>query len=225
MNNFDTFYVTYNNKEFEALCNRIENYFPKEEKENEKETALISNLDSTINKTTINIEELTRQLYLEKKEYQKKLSDSPIILEFGPYKCSITHNNIDYFYYDRHERLKKELAPSGQYVTGYKCNGGKGNYTLISQYHNVPFYHVRSYAYVNDISSKDLQLGAIVYVQDCNKFYIKINNSDKLEEIVGSIDSSSFNNYYVDNTELEYREVIETYYQWDKKDYEEWKKL
>ena len=55
-------------------------------------------------------------------------------------------------------------------------------------------------------------------------FILKLT-TDTLEEIVGSIDSSSFNNYYVDNTELEYREIIETYYQWDKKDYEEWKKL
>lgn len=225
MNNFDTFYATYNNKEFQALCNRIENYFPKEDKKYKKEEVLIPDINDTINKVTSNIEKLTRQLYLERREYQKKLSDSPTVLEFGPYKCSIIHNNIEYFYYDKHERIKKELSPSGQYITGYSCNGGRGNKIFISQYHNVPFYYVGSYASLNDIDTKDLQSGAVVYVQDCNKIYTKINDSNKLEEITGTVDSSSFNHYCVDNTELKYRETIETYYQWDKKNYKEWKEL
>lgn len=226
MNNFNTFYATYDNKEFVALCNRIENYFPKEDKEYKKEEILIPNINDTINKVTTNIEELARQLYLERKEYQKKLSNSPIVLEFGPYKCSIIHNNIDYFYYDKHEKLKKELLPSGQYVTGFRANGGRGNLKLMSCYHNVPFYHIETYKNLNEINVKDLQLGAIIYLQDEKKIYTKINNTDdKLTELAGTGDFSSFEEHCSDKTSLQYQEIAETYYQWDKKDYEEWKNL
>lgn len=228
MNNFNTFYATYDNKEFIALCNRIENYFPKEDKGYKKEEILIPDINDTINKVTSNIEELTRQLYLERKEYQKKLSDTPTVLEFGPYKCSIVHNNIDYFYYDRHEHIKKELQPAGQYVTGYRANGGKDNFELISQYHNVPFYFVGSYSSLNDINIEDLQIGAIVYLRDINKIYTKVKNSDnELTEISGEVDmkSSLSSERCTEKTELKYKDVIEFYYQWDKKDYKEWIKL
>ena len=228
MNNFNTFYATYDNKEFEALCNRIENYFPKEDKGDKKEEVLIPNINDTINKVTSNIEELTRQLYLERKEYQKKLSDSPTVLEFGSYKCSIVHNKIDYFYYDRHERIKKELQPAGQYVTGYRVNGERGNLELMSHYHNVPFYFVGSYSSLNDINIKDLQTRAIVYIRDINKIYTKVKNSDdELTEISGEVDikSSLFNERCTEKTELKYKDVVESYYQWDKKDYREWIKL
>ena len=214
------------NKEFVALCNRIENYFPKEDKVYKKEEILIPNINDTINKVTTNIEELTRQLYLERKEYQKKLSNSPIVLEFGPYKCSIVHNNIDYFYYDKHERLKKELLPSGQYVTGFHVNGGRGNLELMSCYHNVPFYHVGTYKNLNEINVKNLQLGTIIYLQDEKKIYTKINNTDdKLTELAGTVDCPYFDEHCSDKTSLQYQEIAETYYQWDKKDFEEWKNL
>lgn len=226
MNNFNTFYATYDNKEFVALCNRIENYFPKEDKEYKKEEILIPNINDTINKVTTNIEELARQLYLERKEYQKKLSNSPIVLEFGSYKCSIVHNNIDYFYYDKHERFKKELLPSGQYVTGFRANGGRGNLELMSYYHNVPFYHIGTYKNLNEINVKDLQLGTIIYLQDVKKIYTKINNTDdKLTELAGTVDCSSFDEHCSDKTSPQYQEISEIYYQWDKKDYDEWKNL
>lgn len=214
------------NKEFVALCNRIENYFPKEDKVYKKEEISIPNINDTINKVTTNIEELTRQLYLERKEYQKKLSNSPIVLEFGPYKCSIIHNNIDYFYYDKHERLKKELLPSGQYVTGFRINGGRGNLELMSCYNHVPFYHIGTYKNLNKINVKNLQLGTIIYLQDEKKIYTKINNTDdKLTELAGTVDCSSFDEHCSDKTPLQYQEITETYYQWDKKDFEEWKNL
>lgn len=226
MNNFNIFYATYDNKEFETLCNRIKNYFPKEDKGYEKEETLIPNINDTINKVTTNIEELARQLYLERKEYQKKLSNSPIVLEFGSYKCSIIHNNIDYFYYDKHERLKKELLPSGQYVTGFRINGGRGNLELMSCYNHVPFYYVGTYKNLNKINVKNLQLGTIIYLQDEKKIYTKINNTDdKLTELAGTVDCSSFDEHCSDKTPLQYQEITETYYQWDKKDFEEWKNL
>lgn len=58
------------------------------------------------------------------------------------------------------------------------------------------------------------------------KIYTKINNTnDKLTELAGTVDCSSFDEHCSDKTSPQYQEISEIYYQWDKKDYEEWKNL
>lgn len=96
----------------------------------------------------------------------------------------------------------------------------------MSCYHNVPFYFVGSYSSLNDINIEDLQIGAIVYLRDINKIYTK-NSDNQLIEIGGEVNmtSSLFNERCTEKTELKYKDVVESYYQWDKKDYKEWKNL